>query len=158
MRYVCIALVWLAGSAWAAADTSNKTLAENAFKTADKNNDQKLDESELREARRILKAALLKGVPADVAKAAHDQIDKLTEKQIPGAKDGVSSKEFEEFVKSLWDSREQIIKAAQQKAAQEAAAQKQREDEARRKAAEAAARKKQQQQQQQQQRNHNKKR
>lgn len=153
---VVVSFVFALASALAAADTSDKqekSIAENTFKTADKDHDQKLDEDEVTEARRILRATLLSGVPSNIygGKATREKIEDLVKKPVKGAKNGVTLEEFSAFVKSIFDQRDQIVKDANQKAADELAKQKQKAEEARRKAQEEAKR-------QQEKRNHRNKR
>ena len=100
----------------AAADKHEKTVAENAFKSANKNNDQQLDDSELREGRRILKAALRQELPNDVpgGKAIIDKVEALASRPLSGSKkDGKTSlEEWTSFVKASFDKRDDILKDA----------------------------------------------
>ncbi len=130
--------------ALAAADASDKqeaSVIEKAFKSADTDSDQQLDEKEVREARRILRGAVLAALPNDVpgGKATRDRIEDLISKPIKGSKDGsVSRPEFTKFAESVFDARDAILKDARKKEADDLAKQRQREEELRRKAREQA--------------------
>jgi len=148
MVQVVVPVLFVLASALAAAGTSDKqnkqekSIAENTFNTADKDSNQKLDEDELREARRILRTVLLKGVPSNIfgGKTTREKIEELANKSVKGSKSGVTLEDFVAFVKSVLDQRDGIVKDANKKAADELAKQKQQAEEARRKAQEAAKR------------------
>jgi len=83
-----LAVAMIASAAFAAAaDKQEKPVAENSFKTADKDTDRQLDETELREARRILKAALRQSRPDDVpgGKATIDKVEDLASRPLAGS-------------------------------------------------------------------------
>ena len=111
------------GDTDAHASVTETTLAENAFKTADKHRKGYLDGKSLSDARRIIRGALKSSVRGNIpgGEKTVDGVVRLASQGDPDAdKDGkVTLDEFTAFVSGLMKTRDDILQKAAKKAAQE---------------------------------------
>jgi len=131
---VLLSLAWAVvpvqvfGAADAESDVtaSVRTLAENTFRTADKDKKGYLDEHALRVARRVLRGALESGLRRNLPggqKTLDRIVSLVSQREIKAGSDGkITRAQFVAFVEDLMQNRDAILREAERKATQERAA------------------------------------